>query len=248
MTSGFHRALLLCILALGLGAPAAHGQTEPRSVLWPIVQYCLAPEHDAGEPACFLTDKARGYALLKDIRGPTQVLLVATDRRWGMEDSRIEAPDAANYFAAAWAARRCVSTLAGREIPDGEISLAINSTRGRSDGQLHIHIDRIRPEIAAKLGPGVSELSFSGHRYAARHVASLAGVNLFAEEAARAQGAIDEETIVVIGDVTGGFYVLTDRVNGTDRASGEELQVEHPSLSPDQLRAISIAGCAEAPS
>src|SRR5262249_15619225 len=140
------RSVLLAALALGVGTAVACAQTEPRTVLWPIVQYCLAPQHDDGEPACFLTDPARGYALLKDIRGPTQVLLVATDRRWGTEDPRIEAPDAPNYFAAAWAARRCVSVLAGHDVPDGEISLAINSMRGRTDGQFHIHIDRIRPE------------------------------------------------------------------------------------------------------
>ena len=247
MRRDFRRLLLLCALALGAATSSAAGQSEPMSVLWPIVQYCLSPQHDAGPPACFLTDKARGYALLKDIRGPTQVLLVATDRRFGMEDPRTEAPDAPNYFAAAWAARRCVSVLAGRPIPDGEISLAINSKPGRSDGQLHIHIDRIRPEVAAKLGPDTAELIFGSHRYAVRHIASLTGVNLFAEEAARAQGAIAEETVVVVGDNGGGFYVLTDRAAGTDRASGEELQVEHRQLSPDQLRAISIAGCAEPP-
>jgi CDP-diacylglycerol pyrophosphatase len=245
VSRGLRRALLIAILALA--APAASGQTEPRSVLWPIVQYCLASQHDAGEPACFLTDQARGYALLKDIRGPTQVLLVATDRRFGMEDPRVEAPGAPNYFAAAWAARRCVSRLAGREVPDGDISLAINSMRGRTDGQFHIHIDRIRPEVAARLGPDVSELHYSGHRYAVRHIASLASVNLVAEEAARSPGAIGEETIVVTGDPRGGFYVLTDHATGTNRASGEELQVEHERLSPDQLRAISIAGCAEPP-
>ncbi|HKF73472.1 MAG TPA: CDP-diacylglycerol diphosphatase [Stellaceae bacterium] len=247
MSRGLRRFPLLAIVSVWLGASAAGGQTEPRSVLWPIVRYCLAPQHDAGAPACFLTDKARGYALLKDIRGPTQVLLVATDRRFGMEDPRIEAADAPNYFAAAWAARRCVSVLAAHAVPDGEISLAINSMRGRSDGQLHIHIDRIRPEVAAKLGPDVAELSFSSHRYAVRHITSLAGVNLFAEEAARAQGLIGDETIVLAGDPKGGFYVLTDRASGLDRASGEELQVEHATLPPDQLRAISIAGCAEAP-
>jgi CDP-diacylglycerol pyrophosphatase len=247
MSRGFPRFLPLCFLALGLAASTAAGQSEPRTVLWPIVQYCLQPEHKDGPPACFLTDKTRGYALLKDIRGPTQVLLVATDRRWGTEDPRIEAPDAPNYFAAAWAARRCVSTLAGRPIPDGEISLAINSMRGRSDGQLHIHVDRVRPEVAAKLAPDASELAFGSHRYAVRHIAALSGVNLFAEEAARVHGAIGEETIVVVGDPRGGFYVLTDRVGTADRASGEELQVEHDRLSPDQLRAIEIAGCAEAP-
>jgi|GEM_PF-2648524 CDP-diacylglycerol pyrophosphatase len=238
--------LLLAAVALGL-LPAACGHAaEPLSVLWPIVQYCKAPQHDAGEPACFLTDTRHGYALLKDIRGPTQVLLVATDRRYGMEDPRIQAPDAPNYFAAAWAARRCVSELAGRAIPDAEISLAINSVRGRSDGQLHIHVDRLRPEVAAKLEPGLSELAFGSHRYGVRHVPSLA-INLFAAEAARAEGPIGEATIVVAGDPSGGFYVLTDHASATDHASGEELQVEHEKLSPDQLRAISIKGCAEAP-
>ena len=52
---------------------------------------------------------------------------------------------------------------------------------------------------------------------------------------------------LVVGDANGGFYVLTDHASGTDRASGEELQVVHERLSPDQLRAIDIAGCAEAP-
>jgi CDP-diacylglycerol pyrophosphatase len=247
MRRSLRRALLPSALVLGLATAADANPMAPMSVLWPIVQYCAAPEHTDGPPACFLTDKARGYALLKDIRGPTQVLLVATDRRFGMEDPRIEAADAPNYFAAAWAARRCVSTLAGRPIPDGEISLAINSARGRTDGQLHIHIDRVRPEVAAKLGPGTSELSFGNHRYAVRHIAALAGANLFAEEAARAREPIGEETIVVLGDPAGGFYVLTDHASATDRASGEELQVEHEKLSPDQLRAIDIAGCAETP-
>lgn len=245
MRRGLQRTLLLLVVLAG--GPSASATPEPLSVLWPIVQYCLAPQHDAGAPACFLTDKARGYALLKDIRGPTQVLLVATDRRYGIEDPRIEAADAPNYFAAGWAARRCVSRLAGREVPDGEISLAINSMRGRTDGQLHIHVDRIRLEVAAKLGPDVAELMFGTHRYAVRRIASLKGINLFAEEAARGEGATGEETIVVAGDPSGGFYVLTDRANGTDRASGEELQVEHERLSPDQLRAIDIKGCAEAP-
>jgi CDP-diacylglycerol pyrophosphatase len=245
---GFRYTLLLLAVAIGLGGTAAAGeQSEPRSVLWPIVQYCLAARHDAGEPACFLTDPTHGYALLKDIRGPTQVLLVATDRRWGTEDPRVEAPDAPNYFAAAWAARRCVSRLAGRDIPDGEISLAINSMRGRTDGQFHIHIDRIRPEVQTKLGPGVSELDFSGHHYAVRHIDKLKGVNLFAAEAGRTKAPIGEETLVVAGDPRGGFYVLTDRATGADRASGEELQVEHQRLSPDQLRAIAISGCADPP-
>src|ERR1700730_16645 len=175
MSRGLRHALLPCVLAFGLSAAAAADQTEPLSVLWPIVQGCVQHQQEAGDPApCILADQARGYALLKDIRGPTQVLLVATDRRFGMEDERIQAADAPNYFADAWAARRCVSRLAGRSVTDSEISLAINSVRGRSDGQLHIHSDRVRPDVVAKLGPRASELIIAGHRYAVTHIDSLA--------------------------------------------------------------------------
>jgi CDP-diacylglycerol pyrophosphatase len=241
-------ALGIWLLALVSAGPAAAQLGEPFSVLWPLVQNCVANQQTIGNPRpCFLADPARGYALIKDLRGTTQILLVATDRRWGIEDARIQAPVASNYFAAAWAARRCVSSLAGTTVGDSEISLAINSAHGRSDGQLHIHIDRLRPEVAAKLAPGVHEIAYGTHRYGVRHIDALAGPNLFAAEAARGAGAMGDETIVVAGDPHGGFYVLTDRVGGGDSASGEELQVAHPKLTPEQMEALPLTGCAEAP-
>jgi len=238
----------LWLLVLAATWPAAAQTGEPFSILWPLVQNCVANQQTIGNPRpCFFADPARGYALIKDLRGTTQILLVATDRRWGIEDARIQASDAPNYFAAGWAARRCVSSLAGTAVADGEISLAINSAHGRSDGQLHIHIDRLRPDVAAKLAPGVQEIAFGAHRYGLRHIASLAGTNLFATEAARTAGAMGDETIVVAGDPRGGFYILTDRVAGADSASGEELQVAHAKLTPEQMEALPLTGCAEAP-
>jgi CDP-diacylglycerol pyrophosphatase len=246
-TPGRSVPLVLPLFFTALGACATAGD-GPHSKLWPLVQRCVAQQQATGAPApCLFVDPARGYAILKDIRGTTQFLLVATDRRWGIEDPRIAAPGAPNYVAEAWSARGCVVRAAGHAVPEGALSLAINSISGRSDGQLHIHIDRLRPEVARTLRHGESAVTLAGHRYRLRHVESLAGTNLFAALAATAGGAIGDWTIVVAGDPGGGFFVLEDRARNGDAASGEELQVAHPLLPPAQLAAEEkrLAGCAQ---
>lgn len=235
--------VILSVAAGILGACAPAGSDEPHSVLWPIVGQCLANQATDGNPApCVFVDKVGGYAILKDLRGTTQFLLIATDRRWGTEDDRIRAADAPNYFAEAWSARACVSRLADTALPASAIALAINSRHGRSDGQLHIHIDRVRADIAAQLRRDRPTLELLGHDYRVQHVDRLAGTNIFALVQSAMSG---DPTIVVIGDPAGGFYVLSDYAHGLDRASGEELQVDHPRLSPDALKAVSVAGCVE---
>lgn len=240
--------ILLALLAAILSACAASQPTEPSSKLWPLIQRCIAHQQAAGETTpCLLVDQAKSYAILRDLRGTTQFLLVATDRRWGIEDPRIEAADAPNYFAAAWSARACVAAALGRPVADGEISLAINSVQGRSDGQLHIHIDRLRPEVAHALDRNTSEAVLLGHRYRLRHLDGLADTNLFAALAAASGDSMGDRTIVVAGDPKGGFFVLDDHAHDGDFASGEELQVDHPLMPPEQLAAEEprLAGCAD---
>jgi CDP-diacylglycerol pyrophosphatase len=238
--------VLLLLIGAAIGACAMAAPAEPRTILWPLVQHCIAHREASGDAApCLLVDPAKGYAILRDIRGATQFLLVATDRRWGIEDPRIEASGAPNYFAQAWSARECVAAAAGHAVPDGELSLAINSIAGRSDGQLHIHIDRLRPGVASALGRDKSEVVLAGHRYRLRHLDTLAGTNLFAALAATTGGAMGDQTIVVAGDPRGGFFILDDHVHDGDQASGEELQVDHPPVLPEQLAAPQLAGCAE---
>jgi CDP-diacylglycerol pyrophosphatase len=238
---------LVLLLLAALAACAAPTPSEPSTKLWPLVQRCLAHQAATGDPApCLLVDPAKGFAVLRDIRGTSQFLLVATERRWGIEDPRIEASDAPNYFAEAWSARDCVAAAAGHAVPDGELSLAINSTAARSDGQLHIHIDRLRPEVASALRRDAREVTLLGYRYRLRHVDSL-DTNLFAVLAAATGGAIGGETIVVAGDPRGGFFVLDDHVHEGDAAGGEELQVDHPLMTKEQLAAEWLAGCAGPP-
>ncbi len=248
-TPPLRRRLALPLLLAALLAACAAPPTGPSSRLWPLVRRCIAHQQATGEAdPCLLVDRAKGYAILKDIRGPTQFLLVATDRRWGIEDPRIEARNAPNYFADAWSARGCVVRAAGQAIPDGELSLAVNSVAGRSDGQLHIHIDRLRPDVGSMLRRDKPEVTLLGHRYRLRHIESLAGTNLFAALAATAGGhTIAYRTIVVAGDPRGGFFVLDDEARDGDAASGEELQVDHSLLPPAQLDADQkqFAGCAD---
>jgi CDP-diacylglycerol pyrophosphatase len=183
-------------------------------------------------------DAKHGYAILKDLKGETQLLLVATQERCGIEDPRIEASSEPNYFEEAWNARQCVSDLAGGKLADNEVSLAINSVSGRSDGQLHIHIDLLNPDLVKQLKNQPSSLTFKEHTYSVTHYDTLAGKNLFADlqdklKANSSAGTMREQTLVVAGDSAGGFYVLNDYAHGLDRASGEELQVPHAPLSPE---------------
>jgi CDP-diacylglycerol pyrophosphatase len=154
------------------------------------------------------------------------------------------APDAPNYFADAWRERSYTERAAEHPLPRQTISLAINSAFGRSQNQLHIHIDCIRTEVRAVLqrqlaviGDSWAPLSepLAGHNYRATRVLAdvLDGTNpftLLADGVPGARMAMGEQTLVIVGaEFAGrypGFIILTDRVNlaNGDHASGEELQ------------------------
>ena len=88
-----------------LAAPCS--AADPNA-LWQIVGGQCVPDeqqHHSPEP-CAAVDLAGGYAVLKDIVGDTQFLLIPTTRVTGIESPEILAPGAPNYFAAAWRARR----------------------------------------------------------------------------------------------------------------------------------------------
>lgn len=221
------------LLALALfGSLLAGSARADSDALWRIMHDRCVPNMVAhGNPApCAEVDLRGGTVLLKDLVGVAQFLLMPTAKVTGIEDKAILAPDAPNYFAAAWAARASVSARLGRTVPRTGISLAINSPAGRSQNQLHIHVDCLRADIGARLAaasigdtwaalPG----GLAGHPYQAMRIAGEAlSANPFrllpADELARS-------TLVVVG-VPDGFIVLADRVNplAGDFAHGEELQ------------------------
>ncbi len=242
-------AAALALAALLLCAAGAHA-SDP-SALWHIVHDRCVPDQQAhARPLpCEQVSLAGGWAVLKDRDGVAQFLLIPTARVSGIEDKAVLAPDAPDYFQAAWAARGDVSARLGRTLPRSDFSLAINSPFGRSQNQLHIHIDCIRADVRAalradleRIGPAWAPLpgGLRHHPYLARRLdrADLAGVNpfrLLAEEPGVGAAGIGQWTLVAVGaklpDASGqgtrdGFLLLADRADpGTgDRGSGEELQ------------------------
>ncbi len=83
---------------------AAVAQADPNA-LWNIVHgQCVPNEQQHGDPKpCAEVNLgsglAGGYAVLKDIRGATQYLLIPTQPISGIESRALLAPHAANYFA-----------------------------------------------------------------------------------------------------------------------------------------------------
>ena len=228
----------LALALLLLAAPAARA-SDPNA-LWRIVHDHCVPEQQAHERPlpCESVSVEGGWALLKDRNGVAQYLLIPTARVSGIEDAAVLAPDAPDYFAAAWAARGDVLARLERPLPRDALSLAINSAAGRSQNQLHIHIDCIRPDVRATLrrdagaiGPQWAKLpaDLRDHPYVARRLdgTDLDQANPFrvlADMPGVGAGGIGAWTLAVAA-VDGGFVLLADRGNPAtgDRAEAEEL-------------------------
>ena len=231
------------ILAALVFSTAARADSD---VLWKLIHDgCVPHQHAAGSPApCVLVAEGEGFAILKDSKGASQFLLIPTLRVTGIEDPQSLAPGSPNYFAEAWANRHFTEERLHLQLPREDISLAINSAFGRSQNQLHIHIDCVRADVAAALRAHESEIGetwslldvpLAGHRYRVRRVdgETLDGINPFSLVVARdntVAQAMGRQTIVVTGarfkDGKPGFYLLNDEASvvDLDTGSGEELQ------------------------
>jgi CDP-diacylglycerol pyrophosphatase len=231
-------ALLLVVVAAVTQVYAAN-----PSALWHIVHgRCVPDQTRHHDPApCTVVNLSGGYAVLKDLVGKTQFLLIPTARVSGIEDKAILAPNAPNYFADAWQVRHEVDKRAGHDLPRQDFALAINSIYGRTQNQLHIHIDCIRPDVraalalhAAEIGPHWSRfpVKLSGHTYRAMRIAQarLDAINPFRLLAADVPPAdMRLHTLVLAGalfDGRPGFVLLDGIANLAvgNRGSGEELE------------------------
>ena len=212
------------------GSPAA---ANHPGALWRVVHgLCLRDMAISGRPApCLAVDRQDGYAVVPDLRHRTQVLLVPTTRIGGIESPEILSPDAVNYWQAAWEARRWVERRARRPIPRDQIGLAINSVFSRSQNQLHIHVDCVRPDVRQALAENEAAIGsawtplpvpLAGRLFEARRLAGedLGQRNpfvLLARGDPAARRRMPLETLAVIGatfaDGSPGFYLLSDHAD-----------------------------------
>ncbi len=237
-------ALLVFVAIAAAVAPAF----ADRLVLWKIVHEQCWPHAEAGQTPPKPCDEielaggeAKGDAVLKDLRGVAQLLLIPTARVTGIEDPLVLADDAPNYFAAAWRARadmaRYLKTAPARET----IGVAINSQFARSQDQLHLHVDCLEPEVAKALADYAPHfdgqwrpmtVDLRGRKYWARKVdsADLEAVSPFRLLAAEMPGASAEmghwSLAAVPIDFQGkpGFVLLADPAGLEGGGHAEDLQ------------------------
>jgi CDP-diacylglycerol pyrophosphatase len=225
------------------------GHGNPNK-LWEIVHTQCVPneeQHQQSAPCAVVDLKAgesNGHVLLKDINGPYQYLLIPTAKLTGIESPELLGEAGSHYFAAAWEGRHLIEQAMHRELPREEVSLAVNSRYGRSQEQLHIHIDCLKPAVQAALHEHLAAVSehwapldvdLEGHRYQARRVTAtqvqdLNPFRLLADSSPEVASEMGRHTLVVAGatfeDGSAGFILLDDRASlwPFDRAHGEELQ------------------------
>ena len=165
----------------GLRHWAEDAMSTHRQALWHIVHDLCEPSARAiGAPApCTAVNLQAGFAVLKDIQGPTQYLIIPTARVSGIESPDLLQPDGPNYWRDAWRARRWLEKKVGRPVPRWGVGLAVNSQSGRSQDQLHIHLDCVRADVSdvlakhqAAIGDRWSKLTVGpGHyRYRVRWI------------------------------------------------------------------------------
>ncbi len=244
---------VLSVVALVVAAAVTAGQAHADpNALWTIVHDQCVPDQQASDnPApCSLVDlgagEDRGYAVLKDLVGATQFLLIPTERITGIESPTLLQPDTPNYFGPAWRARTFVDARAGVELPRDWISLAVNSEMARTQDQLHIHIDCVRADVREALSRHIADIGpnwapfpepLSGHPYQAMTVeGDDLGADPFTLLANRTSD-MGRETLVVAGtylsDGRPGFVVLAGQADPAAGipGSGEELQ-DHSTCPP----------------
>ena len=219
-------------VAAGRGATCI---VAPRpNSLWSLAQCCS--QDLRSNPGCRDYDAADQYIILKDNsrRKPAAYLIIPTIRVTGIEDEQIFAPPVVDFWKYGWQqARRLVNR------PAVDTALAINSMRGRTQNQLHIHIACVLPSVAQRLAgaaktigndPAKAEriaLGPADHIYRVIKVSGLGGADSPFDLAAELPGAkadMGAQSIAVVGSpASGAYYVLDTTAEGSNPGAAEEL-------------------------
>lgn len=227
------RRLVAVILFAFATVPAAIAANPVRDVLWVALQGCVLAKKAAGRSfPCLsvdLGDGARpGTAVLRAPGQPTHTVVMPTDSISGIEAPVLQGPRGAAYWRAALAARHFVSDALPGRLPVAAVGLVVNSVGGRSQDQLHIHLDCMHRSVMAALkahGGAVGEIwaPFPVPLEEARYVAlrippdAVAEFNPFAALARVPgwQGHLHDASFAAVeadpGDPQGGMILLAYR-------------------------------------
>lgn len=226
-------AAFFALVALSASPPAAafDGHTFGRDGLWRVVHGVCAPvSRVTGLAApCLAVDHDKGFATLRAPDDATHIIVTPLEKVAGVESAGLLQQDAPNYWADAWSQRFWVAQGAGHQLSWGDLGMAINSLPGRSQDQLHIHVDCVDPRLKPALinvgRPRKNWFELDLRPWAGRYRARLLrpeslDQNIFrmvAAEIPRARDHMEHETIAVIGfddAKSGRGFVLLEAGNG----------------------------------
>lgn len=235
--------MLIAAAAAMLFAVTAVGDTPRASqstALWRVVHdLCVVDKRTIGLPSpCTAVDLAAGVAVVKDAGGPTGYLVVPTNRLTGIEDPALLKPDSPNYWQVAWHARRFVERKARGKLGRDDIAIAINAIAGRTQNQLHFHVDCVQADVKEALasaqptvGDDWTTIRLRGHPYQARilngpDLAPRDPFKILAESDPAAAAAMGNQSLIVVGaEFPNGpaFYIIRGTTDLVSRGHGEEL-------------------------
>ncbi|WP_294536482.1 CDP-diacylglycerol diphosphatase [uncultured Rhodoblastus sp.] len=231
--SGVTRSLFRLLLALA--AFCLTGPDEARAAdrekLWRVVNDICGPmQKFVGLPApCLKVDRERGFAVLRAPSDITRILVVPTRKIEGVESPVLLRPDTPNIWSYAWNSRGKVSAAASRPLSWADIGMAVNSSRARTQDQLHIHVDCVDARLKRALrahpprSDGWTPIDLPwAYRYRAKRIgAKDLDRNIFkmvADETPSAKGRTGRETLAVVGyeapSGEEGFVVLASGDDG----------------------------------
>jgi CDP-diacylglycerol pyrophosphatase len=220
-------------------------QAADPSTLWNIANgKCVPHMRESKDPApCTVVDLDAGFVVLKDLIGATQFLVIPTERISGIEDPAVLAPVGTNYWDRAWRARALTEKLAGKPLPREAISLAVNSPYGRSQDQLHIHIDCVRRDVRDALAANRDAIggswsafpvklagqSWRASRVDGQNLGLINPFRLLAKGEPVAAADMGKHTLAVVGmtwsDNVAGFAILDGQEDPpANIVSAEDLQ------------------------
>ena len=205
------------------------GQGNPPDALWTRVEACAAEAKPT--PQCLTHSQIHRYVVLRDDVSTKTFgyLLSPTGRVTGIESPRIFTMPILDFWQYAWhEAARYVKR------PHAQIGLAINSLMSRRHNQLHIHLTCAKATVIEALAKTkvtnewqpTPFLTLGKSTFNVRSVESLSGDNSPFKLVAEIPGAKDnmkDQTIVVVGATSGGYYVLDNDARSGASAAAEAL-------------------------
>jgi CDP-diacylglycerol pyrophosphatase len=217
----------------GRSAPACQLQPKPNTLL--SLAECCATDLKS-DPDCRDYNQADSFVIVKDNdpQKSRSYLIISSVPVTGIEDAKIFKKPFVNFWQYGWAeAQKYLKK------PADDTALAINSKRGRSQNQLHIHISCVLGSVAQTLAstdksigsdpakPLTVELGPHGNAYDVIKVKSLSDANSPFQLVYQFPGAkahMADQSIAVIGSHAAGvYYVLDTYAHGSNRGAAEEL-------------------------